>query len=697
MLTPTHIYLPVLAAGILFTGGLLFALAARALKLAVFGSGALLLLTGFVHAAFDAATAAAGPILGNLELSFQLYRLEQLSLAWLLPPGLYFLRHIVAVPRKARRFQRCMERGTLAFALGLTLVAFLWPDLFVSVERETLRAAELQIYHGHGAPGPLFDLRDFVIGVVLIHVLLLVFWVRASSTYRLRQSAWLVGSLILAVCVGGLSLAEHFLGVNMDTELTAGIDTSLLALSLFALGAMVDIVRSFLGKVKMLDRVREALSKKQQAMEEYLYSDLLTGLPNRESFYRDLEERLEQGPEDARAGIVFMDIDDFQGLNESFGTRTVDRLIAEAAKIVRSVESGSVTAYRTGTDEFALLVRGAVGPDRPTAMARRIQSSLLTGFDVEGRRHSCGVSIGILMIPQDGDDVHAIGKNGYSAVRRAKQQRNSIVTYDESMRLEAESKLRLVSELRQSIGAKEFYMVYQPLVGREPGRLRGEALLRWNHPRGEHVSPSRFIRAAEDAGLVQHLGSRSMEILADDLRELSCAGVDMEVSFNLSAQQFSEPGFCKRLAGILGESGYPFANIVLEITESAFVERMQRVREGLEYLHSLGLRVAVDDFGTGYSSLSYLRDLPVDRLKVDRSFVERLPGDERSLALLKVVRETCSLFGLEMVVEGVEREEQLNELRTIAPDIYQGFLFGRPGTLESLIGQRGREAADPIL
>jgi EAL domain-containing protein (putative c-di-GMP-specific phosphodiesterase class I) len=187
-----------------------------------------------------------------------------------------------------------------------------------------------------------------------------------------------------------------------------------------------------------------------------------------------------------------------------------------------------------------------------------------------------------------------------------------------------------------------------------------------------------------------------VEILVDDLRRLSAEGVDMEVSFNLSAQQFSEPEFCKRLAGTLGESGYPFGNIVLEITESAFVERIERVREGLEYLHSLGLRLAVDDFGTGYSSLSYLRDLPIDRLKVDRSFVERLPGDKRSLALLQVVRETCSVFGLEMVVEGVEREEQLKELRTIGPDIYQGFFFGRPGPLDRLIEQRGR-AADPIL
>ena len=696
MLTPTNIYLPVLSAGILFTGGLLFALAARELKLPVFGSGALLLLTGFIHAAFDSATTAAGPILGNLDLAFQLYRLEQLSLAWLLPSALYFVRHLVALPRRARRFHRWMERGSLAFGVGLTLSAFLWPDLFVSVQHETFRAAELQIYRGHGALGPLFDLRDFAIGLVLLHVLVLVFWVRASSTYRLRQSAWLVGSLVLGVCVGVLELTEYLPGIDRSTQLTAGLDASLLALSLFAVGAMVDIVRSFLGKVKVVERIREALSQKQQAMEEYMYSDLPTGLPNREAFYRDLEERLELGPEDARAGIVFMDIDDFQGLNESLGTRTVDRLIAQAARIVRSVESSSVAAYRTGTDEFALLVRGAVSADGPTAMARQIQASLLRGFYVDGRRHSCGVSIGILMIPEDGEDVHTIGKNGYSAVRRAKQQRNSIVTYDESMRLEAESKMRLVSELRQSIGARDFFMVYQPLLGRDTDRPRGEALLRWSHPRGEQVSPSRFISAAEDAGLIHQLGRRSVEILVDDLRRLSAEGVDMEVSFNLSAQQFSEPEFCKRLAGSLGESGYPFGNIVLEITESAFVERIERVREGLEYLHSLGLRVAVDDFGTGYSSLSYLRDLPIDRLKVDRSFVERLPGDKRSLALLQVVRETCSVFGLEMVVEGVEREDQLEELRTIAPDIYQGFLFGRPGPLDRLIEQRGR-AAEPIL
>lgn len=682
-LSAVEMYLPVAASGILFTGGVIFALAARELRLPIFRVGTALFLVGFLHAAFDSATIAVGAIGGHRDLALQFYRLEQLFATWLIPLIPCFVLHVTALPKRARKLHKLFNVVSLGVTLLITLVAFLRPDLFVSVTLESPRAETLRGYWGHGRVGPLFVLREAYIVLVLLYTLLLILWVGSSSRYRFRESGWLTTSILLASVIGVVELTGDLVLRAGNVVSEARLDRSLLALSFFCLAGMVDTARRFLSQAKIVDRTRRDLQEKQKALEQYLYSDILTGLPNREALNRDLEDLL--GLEEVRAGLVLMDIDDFQGLNESLGTSTVDRLLSQIARIVRRVESSAVAAYRTGTDEFALLIRGAQSSEGPSALARQIQGALLRGFYVDGQRHSCGASAGILMIPEDGSDIQTISKHGFSAIRRAKQQRNSIMTYDESMRLDSERKMRLVSDLRQSVSQPDFYMVYQPLVGRDLVRLGVEALMRWDHPGGERVSPGRFIPAAEEAGLMKELGSKGIEVLCADLRRLAGEGEVMEVSLNLSAYQFGEPEFPQRLAGALGETGYPLPRLVLELTESAFVGRMNRAIEGVEYLSNLGFRIAMDDFGTGYSSLSSLRSLPLDRLKVDRSFVEGVPGDERSEALLRVVRETCTAFGLEMVAEGVERADQLEALSSIAPDLYQGYYFGRPATLDEIL------------
>lgn len=682
-LAAVEIYLPVAASGILLTGGIIFALAAREIRLPIFTTGTILFGAGFLHAFFDALTIAVGPLAGNRELALHFYRLEQLFLTWLIPAIPHFVRHLVAIPRGVRRFHRFFTVFSFVVATFLTLIAFVAPELYVSVTVETARAQLLQSYWGHGALGPLFRIRDIMLALVLFYTLAVILWVGSSSRYRFRESVWLTVSLLLAALIGAVELIDVFANRAGGGVSSSPVDRSLLALSLFCLAAMIDTARRFLAQAKVVDRTRRALQEKQKALEEYLYSDILTGLPNREALHRDIEELLKA--REVAAGLVLMDIDDFQGLNESLGTSTVDRLISQIARIVRKVESSAVAAYRTGTDEFALLIHGALSPEGPTALARQIQAVLLRGFYVDGQRHSCGASAGVLMIPEDGGDIQTITKHGFSAIRRAKQQRNAIMTYDESMRIDSERKMRLVSDLRQSVSQSDFYLLYQPLV--DAGEtVRGvEALLRWTHPSGEEISPGRFVLAAEEAGLMKELGDKALEVLATDLRRLCETDRSLEVSVNLSPYQFTEPEFPKRLAGVLGETGYPLSRIVLELTESAFVGRMHRAIEALEYLSNLGFRVAMDDFGTGYSSLSYLRNLPLHRLKVDRSFVDGLPGDGRSKALLRVVKETCSAFGLEMVAEGVERVEQLNALAEISPDLYQGFYFSRPTRLEQIL------------
>ncbi|MGE5523591.1 MAG: EAL domain-containing protein [Rhodospirillaceae bacterium] len=428
--------------------------------------------------------------------------------------------------------------------------------------------------------------------------------------------------------------------------------------------------------------VREAKRRQaEQHVRHLAHHDVLTALPNRSL----LAERVESAIAHARRGgtqlaLLFVDLDRFKLINDSLGHLIGDQVLKNVAeRLLRCVRS-SDTVGRQGGDEFLVLLPDIGHVDDAARVAEKIIAEVTRPCFVGQHELATGASIGIAIYPENGADMVELVRNADAAMYAAKQAgRNGYRFYSHNMNARASERLQLEHDLRYAVERGELHLTYQPQIELATGAVVGiEALVRWHHPKLGIVSPDRFIPLAEESGLIVPIGEW---VLREACRQRSAwhalpAGVRMCI--NVSAIQFRQPDFEKLLTGVLRETGLAAASVELELTESVVMQGVQAVTAALSGLSAEGLTLAIDDFGAGYSSLSYLRHLPIQRLKVDRSFISDLATSDDAVAITRAILSMGHTLGLEIIAEGVETPAQAELLRAAACDRAQGFLYCRP-------------------
>jgi diguanylate cyclase (GGDEF)-like protein len=431
--------------------------------------------------------------------------------------------------------------------------------------------------------------------------------------------------------------------------------------------------------------------------------DPLTGLANRRLFLERLgvAHRRAAGGADRALGVLFVDLDDFKPINDVFGHETGDiALVTVAQRLRRFEDLSSITVARFGGDEFGVLVEDAADADSILELAEEIAQALNGPMLLAGERVALSASIGVALADEQCAAADLL-RNADLAMYTAKRDNTGgYALYEAEMHATASERLQLRSQLEVALEQDQFVLHFQPLVDLEDQRVVGaEALVRWRQPGGKMVAPNLFIPLCEQTGMIVALGSWVLREACEHgaaWRRRHAQSDPISLSVNISPRQLLEPGFTDELSSIIEQTGLDTEALILEITENVFIADLTSVTKRLEQIRRLGVRIAIDDFGTGFSSLGYLARLPIDVLKIDRSFVSELgPRSER--ALLHGIVALAHSLELTAVAEGVETEDQLAVLREAGCERGQGYLFAKPMSAERLAALLDQQAARTAL
>jgi diguanylate cyclase (GGDEF)-like protein len=437
----------------------------------------------------------------------------------------------------------------------------------------------------------------------------------------------------------------------------------------------------------------ENLRESRKAIHQLAYYDVLTNLPNRRMFTERLHQSLESARRNDRlVGMLFIDIDNFKYINDTFGHSVGDRLLRSVAgqlltclrrsdAVGREYEVDEYPVARLGGDEFTVLLNGIEKAEDAARAARRIIDSIAVPFLIGNDEVVVTPSIGIAVFPYDGDSVEELIRNADTAMFNAKQHgKNSFEFYTHSMSTSAFEYFAMENDLHRALSKGEFEVYYQPRVDLATHAVVGlETLLRWHHPYKGIVRPADFIPAAEDCGLIVPIGDWALRTACRQLRSWVDAGlVPVRLGINLTTCQFRQTLFCQMIADSLREAGVSPAWLELELSESVILEDIQSGGRALNDLKGMGVHLSLDDFGTGYSSLSLLRRLPVDTLKIDNSFVRDVATDADNAAIVEAVIGLAHNLHMRVTAEGVETPQQLEFLRAHDCDEVQGNWLAEP-------------------
>lgn len=433
---------------------------------------------------------------------------------------------------------------------------------------------------------------------------------------------------------------------------------------------------------RKLQKAVELAEKRVDFVKGY---DPITNLSNRHAFNQAFHKRLLTASEkNEKLGLLLMDLDSFRVINDSLGHHIGDHVLRMVTQRLQLTLSKGEVIYRVGGDEFAMIVEPLDHLDQPTRMQFLISQfvmALSQPFDLYAERVYLGLSAGASIYPQHGTDTMTLFKAADAALYRAKKLgKNQFQIFSPEMHENSKTRLTLETELREALQKKQFELHYQPQVDLMTGELIGaEALVRWRHPERGLVSPLSFIPIAEETGLIIGIGAWVMRTACEQLHDWQSAGLKpIRVSVNLSGYQFSDPSLLDAIADILLETDINPDQLEIEITESVLMDNVEDTINRLKGIRSMGVHLAIDDFGTGYSSLSYLKRFPVERIKIDRSFVQDIPGDSDDVAITEATINMAKGLRIEVVAEGVETTDQVNFLREHRCQIAQGYYFSKP-------------------
>jgi diguanylate cyclase (GGDEF)-like protein len=409
--------------------------------------------------------------------------------------------------------------------------------------------------------------------------------------------------------------------------------------------------------------------------------DHLTGLPNRQLFYEQASRILAKHKPEDGAALLYIDVDRFMRINNTFGYAIGDLLVRQVATRLQCAVDANALITRMGQDDFAILDISASDPHAARALADRLMQAFTRPFVLDSREFFLTLSIGVCCYPQQGEDVGRLLVNAENAMYLAKRAgRNNCQMYVSDLNSASGERLEMETDLRHAVYRGELLLHYQPSVNIASGRITGvEALLRWRHPLRGMIPPDKFIPLADETGLIGPVGHWVLYEACAQTKRWHDEGIDgLKVSVNVSAVQFRHCDLAQVVAGALHKTGLPPSCLDLEITESVLMQDAEATIKTLQGLKAMGVCVSVDDFGTGYSSLAYLKRFPIDTLKIDKSFMHDVVSDGHNAAIVRTVIALAKSLKLESIAEGVETREQVEFLRAEGCARLQGYYFSRP-------------------
>ncbi|MBV0934237.1 putative bifunctional diguanylate cyclase/phosphodiesterase [Marinobacterium weihaiense] len=434
----------------------------------------------------------------------------------------------------------------------------------------------------------------------------------------------------------------------------------------------------------------------RQRNEELLYHsthDDLTGRLNRSGLLNHLAQRMRKRQS---FGLVVININNFQGINDRYGQETGDATLVEFSRRLQELLDPDDTLARLGGDEFVIITPNT-RLERLEPACHSLAEALTDSFQVGRLQLQISASIGIATYPDHGDSSSKLLRSAHLALYKAKQNRACVSLYRSEMEMTYLRRLTIEERLRLALVNGGLYMMYQPQMD-EQGRMMGmEALVRWEDDELGFVSPAEFVAIAEQSGLMNSLGQFVLDTSLREYSELRQAlGIRLDLGINISVIQFEQPGFVEEVLNVLERYQVPPQELVLEITETLVMHNVEQVIETIERLHQQGIRLSMDDFGTGYSSLSLLRRLPLDELKIDKSFVDSLLEDERAANMIQSIIYIARSHNMHVVVEGVELKDQTDRLIAMGCRRFQGYYFSRPETLAAIRERLSGAAPQPL-
>jgi diguanylate cyclase (GGDEF)-like protein len=437
-----------------------------------------------------------------------------------------------------------------------------------------------------------------------------------------------------------------------------------------------------LGLEEVITARTRGLEAANQQLRHLATHDALTGLPNRILLDDRLQQAIAHAGRDMRSfAVLVCDLDRFKLINDSLGHRAGDELLQEVARRLSAVVRTADTVARFGGDEFVLIGTSIADDEEAADLAARVMHVLQAPVRIAAIDIHTSPSIGIAIYPDDGETVQALLAHADAAMYFAKQNgRGNFRRYVAGMHAGTEDRVQLESDLYAAVTGKQFELYYQPKVDTQTGEVRSaEALIRWVHPTRGVVSPAEFIPLAEECGLIGAIGGWVIREACRQARAWQIDGVPtLRVSVNLSASQFRDSGLVESIRRALDDAGLQARYLEVELTESAVMSDPEQSIAILEQLSAMGVLVSVDDFGTGYSSMSYLRRFPIDKLKIDRVFINEIVSRPEDASIVRAIVSLAHSLRLKVVAEGVETPAQLDFLKTTGCDEYQGYHFSRP-------------------
>ena len=435
------------------------------------------------------------------------------------------------------------------------------------------------------------------------------------------------------------------------------------------------------------------ITEQRQASDriQYLaFHDALTGLPNRALFQDRLVLAVERARrENKRLSVTFIDLDGFKEINDSLGHDVGDLLLQEVAKRIRArLRRGVDTVARLGGDEFVVLMEDLKEVEHCACLAAEIIEDIAAPLQLRGHPVRVGASMGMAFYPEDGGEALELMKHADTAMYAAKASGKGVYRFFQPEMLEnLNQRIRLETELRHAIDDGALELHYQPKICITDGKLRGvEALVRWQHPERGMIMPDEFIPVAEETGLILSLGTWVLEEACRQAAAWRDRGLEITVAVNVSARQITKDRLAERIASLLETHRLPATALQIELTETALLTAPEMATATLDSLRAMGVVIAIDDFGTGYSSLARMRRLPIDLVKIDRSFIEHMDSDAKDAEVVRTIVALAKALGLDIIAEGVESQRQSQLLHESGCSVCQGYYFARPQSVDQLEG-----------
>ncbi len=440
------------------------------------------------------------------------------------------------------------------------------------------------------------------------------------------------------------------------------------------------------------ENIRRIKSAAEDQIHKLAYYDTLTGLPNRTLFLQTINDMAKKDTQDhpARFAVIAIDLDHFKDINDSMGHNIGDALLRAVGKRLRAALPESATVARSGEDEFAVTMPLAQDTMHGRDIATKIVGVIRSDpFKVFNENFQIRASIGVSTYPDDGSDPDQVLKNADIALNRAKEDgRDTIKEYSEDFDRAVQQRFQMLRDLRDALEKKQLMLYFQPQLDLKTGRIIGaEALIRWWKPDnskegGVFIPPVEFIPIAEQSGLIVPIGEWVLKQACEAAAQWQAQGLNLRIAVNVSGAQFYQSDLVAFTAKVLKETGLNSSLLEMEVTESVFMEDINHAITTLQRLHALGLELAIDDFGTGYSSLSYLRQFPIDRLKIDQSFIRNALNNGDDAAIARTIVRLGHSLNLKVIAEGVETKDHEDFLQAEGCDEVQGYRYSRPVPLD---------------